>query len=84
MKAEAVEAESEALEFLRDRGFSAKRAKAIAMMDAEAGGEREEGEFPRTAWDMTQAITAAARALPNSDTRMEMEKIAGRILDKVA
>ena len=33
---------------------------------------------------MTQAITAAARALPNSDTRMEMEKIAGRILDKVA
>lgn len=76
--------EAEALSFLRNRGFSQKRAKAIMLRDAESGGQRDEGDFPRTAWDFAQAITAEARALPNSDTRLEMEKVAGKILDKVA
>jgi len=76
--------EDEALAFLRNRGFSAKRAKTIMMHDAETGAQREKGDFPRTAWTMAQAITAEAREEKNSDTRIEMELIAGKILDKVA
>lgn len=76
--------ESEALAFLRDRGFSAKRAKAIAALDSEAGVEREEGDFPRTAWDFSQSITAFARTIPNNDDRVAVEAVAGKILNKVA
>jgi hypothetical protein len=76
--------QSEALDFLRNRGVSMKRAKDIIQRDAEAGGQRDEKDFPRTAWSMAQAITATARDIPNSDQRIELEKIAGKILDKVA
>lgn len=76
--------ESEALTFLRNRGFSQKRAKAIMMRDSETGAQRDEGDFPRSAWDMAQAITADARSALNADTRIAMEEIAGKILDKVA
>jgi hypothetical protein len=76
--------EADALEFLRNRGFSAKRAKAIAALDAEAGAEREKGDFPRTVWDMSQSITAYARAIPNNDDRIAIEQVAGKILNKVA
>jgi len=76
--------EEEALAFLRGRGFSQKRAKMIASYDAEAGAEREDGDFPRTAWDMAQSITAFARTLPNNSDRIDVEQVAGKILDKVA
>lgn len=76
--------EEEALTFLRGRGFSAKRAKEIAALDSESGAQREEGDFPRTAWDTVQSITAFARRIPNNDDRLEVERVAGKILDKVA
>lgn len=76
--------EDEALAFLRGRGFSQKRAKLIAAYDAESGAEREEGDFPRTAWDMAQSITAFARTIPNNSDRVEIESAAGKILDKIA
>lgn len=76
--------ESDALAFLNNRGLSQKRAKAIILRDAETGGQRDEGDFPRTVWDMAQAITAEARDIPNTDSRIELEMIAGKILDKVA
>lgn len=79
-----AEEEKEALAFLRNRGFSDKRAKAIVLRDAESGGLREPGEFPRTIWDMSQAITAEARSIPNSDARLDMEMKAGALLDRVA
>lgn len=69
----------EALEFLAGRGFSRKRSLEIFETV-----EREEGREPRTAWDFAQGITAAARNTANTDTRVEMENQARRILDKVA
>jgi len=67
-----------ALDFLKARKFSLSRAKAILDQ-----GEKEEGRKPRTVWDMAQAITANARTLLNTDDRLEQEKVAQSILDKV-
>jgi hypothetical protein len=69
----------EALAFLQGRDFSKKKALEILEI-----GEREENRPVRTAWDFAQAITAAARNVPNTDDRVEMENISRKILDKVA
>jgi hypothetical protein len=69
----------EAVAFLTTRKFSLSRAKAVLEQ-----GEKEEGRPPRTIWDMAQAITAPARNLLNTDDRLEQEKVAQGILDKVA
>lgn len=71
--------EDEAISFLQDRRLSRKRALEILEQ-----GEREEGRPVRSAWDFAQALTASARAEPNTDSRMELELVAKRILDKVA
>jgi hypothetical protein len=71
--------QDDAIEFLQARNFS--RKKAIEILDQ---GEREEGRAPRTIWDMAQALTANARNEPNNDTRVEIEMVAKRMLDKVA
>jgi hypothetical protein len=68
-----------ALEFLATRKFSLAKSKAILEQ-----GEKEEGRPPRSAWDMAQAITAHARNCLNTDERLEQEKVAQGILDKVA
>lgn len=77
--AKLAEDQDEALAFLQARDFSRKRAMEILTV-----GEREEGRPPRSAWDFAQAITATARAIPNTDDRFDMERVAGRILDTVA
>jgi hypothetical protein len=69
----------EAVAFLTSRKFSLSRAKAVLEQ-----GEKEEGRPPRSIWDMAQAITANARNLLNTDDRLEQEKVAQGILDKVA
>jgi hypothetical protein len=71
--------QDEALTFLTERKFS--RAKALAILET---GEKEEGEPPRTVWQMAQAITADARAIQNTDERVEQELVAKTILDKAA
>ena len=68
-----------AVAFLQTRKFSLSKAKEILEQ-----GEKEEGTPPRSAWDMAQAITANARKLLNTDERLEQEKHAQAILDKVA
>ena len=70
--------QDEAINFLTERKFS--RAKALAILEQ---GEREEGEPPRTAWDMAQAITANARDITYADERVDQELVAKAILDKV-
>lgn len=67
------------MSFLGGRGFSRKRT--IEIMDAV---EREEGEPARTIWDVAQGITAVARSIPHTDTRIELEREAKTLLDKVA
>jgi hypothetical protein len=68
-----------AVEFLTARKFSLSKAKSILEQ-----GEKEEGHPPRSAWDFAQAITANARNALNTDDRLEQEKQAQAILDKVA
>ncbi len=44
----------------------------------------EEGRPVETVWDAAQAITAIARDIPHQDNRIEIERKAGALLDKVA
>jgi len=86
-KAKAVviaEKKDEALNWLVARGTARKRAMAVydAIIREERQGD--ETEQPITAWDLAQGITAVARNEANFDTRFEMERYAGAILDKVA
>ena len=77
----AVVAESDAdmLEYLNGSGgLSRKRSlEAIELH------EEMEGHKPTSLWDMSQAITAVARDIPNTDQRLAVEKQAGKILDRV-
>ena len=67
------------LEFLSKRaGLSGRMAKAAA-----ARHMSEEGRPVETVWDAAQAITAIARDIPHQDARIEIEKKAGALLDKV-
>lgn len=68
-----------AVEFLQARSFS--RKKALEILEQ---GENEEGRSVKTAWDFAQAITANARNERNNDSRVAMELVAKKILDKVA
>lgn len=71
--------DDDALAFLQARSFS--KAKAALILEAV---EREEQTKARTVWDMAQGITAVARKTENTDTRLEMEMQARKLLDKVA
>lgn len=71
--------DEEALAFLRGRGFS--RSKAAQIFETV---EREEQRKPRSVWDFAQGITAVARKEPNQDTRLDLERQAGALLDMVA
>ena len=44
---------------------------------------KEEGRPIVSVWDAAQGITALARDIPHQDDRIELEKKAGAILDKV-
>jgi hypothetical protein len=35
-------------------------------------------------WDLAQGITAVARDIPHNDDRLQFERVAGQLLDKVA
>tara|TARA_R110000782_G_scaffold7051_3_gene23815 strand:- start:1477 stop:2676 length:1200 start_codon:yes stop_codon:yes gene_type:complete len=71
--------DDERLEFLTRRaGLSQRMAKAAAARHLE-----EEGRPVESVWDVAQAITAIARDVPHQDARVEMEKRAGALLDKV-
>ena len=71
--------DEEALEFLRGRGLNRLQSKRILEL-----GVAEEGTPVRSVWDVAQGITALARAIPNNDTRLELELTARKVLDKVA
>jgi hypothetical protein len=77
--ARVAEDDDAALAWLKGRDLNKKTAHAVLR-----AVEKEEGHPARSAWDMAQGITAVAREIPNADRRLEAEKVAGRILDKVA
>tara|TARA_A100000172_G_scaffold80947_2_gene72046 strand:+ start:7103 stop:8293 length:1191 start_codon:yes stop_codon:yes gene_type:complete len=71
--------DEERLEFLSKRaGLSGRMAKAAAARHL-----KEEGRPVENIWDAAQAITAIARDVPHQDARIEVEKKAGALLDKV-
>jgi len=72
--------EAEAIEWLNRRaGLSRKQAvKAVARH------ELEEGYKPSNVWDMQNAITAVARDISHQDSRIDLERKAGAVLDQVA
>ena len=63
--------------WLKDRGFTGALAKDAVRM-----AESEQGEA-RSLWDIVQGITASARGIPNSDTRVQVEAKAGKLMDIV-
>lgn len=77
--AKLADDQDDALAFLQARSISRKRALSILEQ-----GEREELRPVRSAWDFAQALTANARSEQNTDTRIELETVAKKILDKVA
>lgn len=71
--------QDEALDFLASRNFS--RKKAIEIVESV---ENHEGRKARTAWDFAQGITRVSQNEKNTDTRLEMETQARKILDRAA
>ena len=78
--AEVARDDDARLEFLTKRAGLAARMGRAAM----ARHVEEEGRPASNVWDMAQAITAVARDVTHQDRRLELEKKAGDILDKVA
>lgn len=70
--------QDEQITFLRKQGFNAKQAANIINTVVE-----EEDTTPRSIWDFVNGITATARSISRTDERLEMEKIAGKLMDKV-
>lgn len=74
-----AEDNDKAIAWLTNRGLTRKQAgNAIERV------QLEEGRDPRTAWDMMQGITAIARKVSHVEDRAELERIGGRIFEKVA
>lgn len=69
--------DEERLKFLKTLDFS--KAQATKIIETV---EREEHVKPRTAFDFVNGITAVARTIPNQDRRLEVEKVASRVMDR--
>lgn len=78
--AKLVEDDDDAVAWLRKRA-NMNEGQAKKVLDI---FEKEEGGKARTAWDFAQGITALARSNEHQDNRVALERVAGRILDKVA
>ena len=64
--------------------FLSKRFGARMVDQLKARHVVEENRPIETLWDVTTAVTAIARDIPNQDKRVEMERAGGAILDLVA
>ena len=69
--------DDERFQWLGKQGFNAKQAKRIIDTVIQ-----EEDDKPRSVWDFVQGVTAVARNIKHTDDRLDMEKIAGKLMDK--
>lgn len=65
--------------FLTSRGFTKNAAERVIETVV-----KEEGKKPESVWDFVQGVTAVARGTAHQDARVDMEKVAGRMLNRVA
>ncbi len=79
MDAQVASNKEDRYAFLKGRGFSKKASTAIIQRVLD-----EEDREPTSVWDFVQGITAHARSLPNADTRVQMERVAGQLMAKAA
>jgi len=79
-EAKVARDDEQRLEFLTKRASLSKRMASAAL----ARHVEEEQKPADSVWDMAQAITAIARDIPHQDSRVELERKAGALLDKVA
>lgn len=84
-----AETKEKAINFVVARGLGAKKAAVIydriARDEWHVGADEDIPEgHAVSVWDLSQGITSIARDEPNFDTRMELEKFAGSLLDRVA
>lgn len=66
------------VEMLRAQRFSMSQAKEIVK-----SAEEEEGQA-HSLWDIVNGITAYARRIHNTDNRVEVERMAGKLLERAA
>lgn len=66
-------------DFLSSRGFTKAQTQTIIQSVVD-----EEGKKPESVWDFVQGITAVARETGHQDARIDLEKRAGKLLDRVA
>lgn len=69
--------EDEVKEFLKRKGLTVSQANMAFQNTV------ENAKDPKNAWAMSQGITQMARSIPHTDTRVAVERIAGKILDTV-
>lgn len=61
-------------DWLRSRGFNQAQAKASVQTAVAEQGQA------RSIWDIVNGITAYARSIPHTDTRVELETKAGKLM----
>jgi len=78
MKTEVGKTDDEVTDWLRKQNFNLKEAQRVVEKAKE-----EEGQA-RTVWDLVQGGTAIARGVQHTDSRIEMERKASKLLRRVA
>ncbi|CAB4180181.1 hypothetical protein UFOVP1040_34 [uncultured Caudovirales phage] len=71
--------DDERVTFLQKFGFSAKQANTVI-----AQVKIEEQHEPESVWDFAMGVTAVARSMQYQDARLQLESVAGKMLDQVA
>ncbi|HEY6965849.1 MAG TPA: hypothetical protein VI229_00145 [Burkholderiales bacterium] len=70
--------DDERMEFLAKFGFSQKQAQAVIEQV-----KLEEGHEPESVWDFAMGVTAIARSCTYQDARLQLEAVAGKMLNAV-
>lgn len=78
MELEVGRTDDEVAKWLRKRQFSERDAREVIKV-----ARAEEGEA-RTVWDLVQGGTAVARAVGHTDSRLQLESRASKLLDVAA
>ena len=77
-EAKVADDDDGARDFLKKSGFNLKTSKAIIETVVQ-----QEQRHARSVWDFVQGITSVARDQGHQDARLQMERVAGKMLDKV-